>query len=150
MSGTPSSNLKCDLSSDTGCSTQHNDTSGYGADLNKNGGGVYVLRWEQETGIQIWFFSRSLIPKDITSGNPAPHTWGIPIADYPFNDHCKSNNFSKLRIIINLTFCGSWAGTKSNYKGYGCPSSCESFVANNPKAFSEAYWDINSLKIYQQ
>lgn len=38
----------------------------------------------------------------------------------------------------------------STYAQSGCPSttSCSAFVQSNPAAFSEAYWSINSLRVY--
>lgn len=63
-----------------------------------------------------------------TSGSIAPH----------FNDH---------QIIFDMTFCGDWAG--SVYSTSGCPSTCTDFVANNPSAFTDHYFGINSLAVYQ-
>jgi hypothetical protein len=50
-----------------------------------------------------------------------------------------------------MTFCGDWAGNLW-YKDAVCGSqapSCQSFVQNNPSAFTDAYWLVNSLKVYQ-
>lgn len=57
---------------------------------------------------------------------------------------------------INIDFCGAWAGNV--YSQYAnCPqtanasslNSCVKFVGNNPANLSRAYWEINSLKVYQ-
>lgn len=53
--------------------------------------------------------------------------------------------------ILNLTFCGEnidqgiWDDTCSGETG---TDTCDEFVANNPDAFKEAYWLLNSIKIY--
>jgi hypothetical protein len=37
------------------------------------------------------------------------------------------------------------------WKNTGCGqySSCQNFVQYNPSAFSEAYWQFNSIRVYQ-
>ncbi|CAO3614318.1 unnamed protein product [Mucor hiemalis] len=108
------------------------------------------MQWQDASGIQSWFFPRSDIPKDIRSGKPAPSTWSKPNAEMLFNTGCSTRYFSDLRIIINLTFCGRWAGSAQSWSRTGIKdTSCASFVQNNPSAFDEAYWDINSIKVYQ-
>jgi len=47
---------------------------------------------------------------------------GTPVADFP-NTSCNiPTYFQENNIIINLTFCGDWAG--SVYGQSGCPSNC--------------------------
>lgn len=56
-----------------------------------------------------------------------------------------------MQMIFNTTFCGDWAG-KIWSKG-SCAAkapTCENYVMNNPEAFDEAYWLVNSVKTYQQ
>lgn len=53
--------------------------------------------------------------------------------------------------VFDTTFCGDWAGNVWSGDAV-CRSqapSCQSFVQNNPSAFTEAYWLVNSLKFYQ-
>jgi hypothetical protein len=61
------------------------------------------------------------------------------------------NYFDEHEIIINLSLCGDWAGETFGYSGcaarYGNVS-CETFVRNNPAAFSDARWEIDYLRIY--
>jgi len=54
-------------------------------------------------------------------------------------------------VIINTTFCGGYAGPNFAVKypdlvqqGY----TCNSYVAENPSAFKDAYWELNYIKIY--
>lgn len=55
------------------------------------------------------------------------------------------------RILTNdSSFCGDWAGSIFADEclaqtGY---SSCASYVAENPSAFSDAYWALRSIKVY--
>jgi len=36
----------------------------------------------------------------------------------------------------------------NTYTQAGCPQTCTSFVQNNPIAFADAFWSINSLRVY--
>lgn len=52
---------------------------------------------------------------------------------------------------MNTNFCGDWSG--SEWAGSSCSSkapTCDKFVQNNPEAFKDVYWNINSFKIYQK
>ncbi|ORX61989.1 SelR-domain-containing protein [Hesseltinella vesiculosa] len=142
----------CDINApgqpaNAGCSVESTSGFSYGPGLNAIQGGVYATQWKPDTGIQVWFFPRYRIPADITSGNPNPASWGNATADFPFNN-CSSNHFTNMAITFDLTFCGDWAGAVYNSK-FNCPGNCNDFVANQPWAFSQAYWKINSLKVYQ-
>lgn len=110
-------------------------------------GGVSVMLWNSN-GIRVWFFQRGSIPADITAQQPNPDRWGKPYARFDFGAECPSWHFSNHVIIFNIAMCGDWAGGTfwSSCPGLG---SCASYVQNNPRAFSEAYWLINSLRVYQ-
>ena len=49
-----------------------------------------------------------------------------------------------MKIIINLTFCGDWAGNVYP----GGKSACIDKVRNNPEAYKNAYWLINYVKVF--
>jgi len=119
----------------------------YGAPFNSGNGGVYALEWTNDH-IQSFFFNRSDIPKDITADLPNPSSWGRPYAYFSLGSSCPSNKFQNMNMVIDLTFCGDWAG---NVFSSQCPGkgSCNSYVQNNPSAFSQAYWWISSIKVYQ-
>jgi hypothetical protein len=135
-------------SSNAGCGVMSTNSQSYGAGFNGINGGVYATSFTS-TGINVWFFPRSSIPSDITSNSPNPSGWGSPMASFPFSaSTCTTSYFQNLQIVINLTFCGDWAGNV--YSTSGCPSTCNAYVQNNPSAFNEAYWRINTLKIYSQ
>lgn len=62
-----------------------------------------------------------------------------------------SNYFEQHEIIINLSLCGDWAGETFGYSGcaarYGNVS-CADFVRNNPSAFTDARWEIDYMRMY--
>lgn len=114
----------------------------------------YAMEWTDKA-IRMWFFPRSAIPQSITDGNPDPSAFGTPMAN--FEGSCDiGNEFQAQQLIIDTTFCGDWAG--GVYGSSGCPmsnpsnavESCVNYVAQNPTAYANAYWEINSIKIYQQ
>lgn len=132
-----------------GCQIASYDTATYGAGFNANGGGVYATDWTSDA-ISIWFFRRGSIPDDLARGNPNPSGWGKPAAK--FEGGCDIDKyFQNHNIIFDVTFCGDWAGNvwAQDSVCSSRASSCQAFVQNNPGAFSEAFWQINSLKVYQ-
>lgn len=125
--------------------------SNYGAALNQKNGGVYATEWTSK-GIKMWFFWRNKIPRDITLGHPNPSSWGKPYALFQFGSNCAPSHFYRQQIIINLTFCGDWAGNSWVWNHTGCSkytAGCQNFVQYNPSAFTDAYWFFNSIKVYQ-
>ncbi|KAF9066759.1 2 beta-glucanase [Rhodocollybia butyracea] len=137
------------INSNSGCGVKFVDTSSYGPNFNNKQGGWYALE-RKNTGISVWFWSRNAgtVPADVNAGGTTVNTdnWGEPTATFPSTSCDIAEKFGPHNIVINLTFCGDWAG--SVYGSSGCPSSCEDFVNNNPSAFEDAYFDFESLKIY--
>jgi len=136
-----------DQYSNQGCGIVPSQANTYGSGFNNAKGGVYVHLWDPAVGIQAWFWTRSAVPSDITNGKPQPSGWGKPYANFEFGQYCPSSHFANHNIVFDLTFCGDWAG---NNFGTDCPGkgACNTYVQNNPTAFNEAYWTINSLKVY--
>ncbi|KAK3719112.1 hypothetical protein LTR37_004676 [Vermiconidia calcicola] len=126
----------------------------YGEDLNNNGGGVYATEWTSNY-VKHWFFPRYAIPTSITDGAPNPSQFGLPAVNQ--QGRCSiDDHFGNMSIIINTDFCGAWAGNV--YSQFpNCPQtpgassldSCVDFVGNNPSYFADAYWSINSIRVYQ-
>jgi hypothetical protein len=137
-------------SKNAGCSIEHPSTKSYGAGLNQNGGGVYAMQWNADA-ISVYFFPRESIPADVLGANPNPATWGKPAAK--FAGACDiEEKFAAQQIIIDTTFCGAWAGASNVWDDSSCgkkAKTCEEYVRDNPEAFTEAYWEINGLKVYQ-
>ncbi|KAH7076841.1 concanavalin A-like lectin/glucanase domain-containing protein [Paraphoma chrysanthemicola] len=135
-------------SKNVGCSIEHPSKQSYGAGLNKNGGGVYAMEWNSDA-ISVYFFPRQSIPADALGDNPNPSAWGKPAAK--FAGACDiEKKFAEQQIIIDTTFCGQWAG--AIWEDGSCASkaaTCDEYVRDNPQAFTEAYWEINALKVYK-
>lgn len=145
----------CDVAAEgqpanTGCSIEHPSTQSYGAGLNAIGGGVYATQWTADA-ISIYYFPRDSVPADVLGDSPNPSGWGKPAAK--FNGGCDiAQTFKQQQIVFDTTFCGQWAGSQGVWDSSSCSrkaSTCVDFVRDNPQAFSEAYWTINALKVYQ-
>lgn len=139
-----------DQGTNVGCAIKTADPASYGSGFNAAGGGVYATLWTS-TAVSIFFFSRSQIPADITSGQPDPSSWGRPQAQFS-NDACDiDSHIRDQQIVFTNTFCGDWAGQVWSSDATCAPrgSTCVDFVRDNPGAFAEAYWEVRSLKVYQ-
>ena len=92
--------------------------------------------------IYMWFFPRGQIPEDLDQGNT--YTWGPPYVTFPFYN-CPSWHFNDQQLVINLDFCGDWAGSVFP----GGNDACIEYVQNpaNIEALSDAYWAINYVKV---
>ncbi|KAL9594068.1 MAG: hypothetical protein Q9219_007233 [cf. Caloplaca sp. 3 TL-2023] len=123
----------------------------YGTNLNNANGGVYATQWTSGS-INIWFFPRGAIPADISTPNPDPSTWGTATASFLGGDSCNiDQHFMNNNIVFDTTFCGDWAGAVWSTDGTcsALAGTCQDFVQNHPEAFADAYWTVNSLKVYQ-
>ncbi|SPQ98922.1 unnamed protein product (mitochondrion) [Plasmodiophora brassicae] len=125
----------------TGCGNQATTPGSYGTAFNNNGGGIYAALWDK-TGIFIWMFPRQAIPNDIVQGSPHPDLWPIPMTNLSFSaSSCAATAFGNTNIVMDLTFCGDWAGSKWVWEASDCQvlaPTCNAFVAANPHAFKEA------------
>ncbi|OQD73046.1 hypothetical protein PENDEC_c017G05308 [Penicillium decumbens] len=136
-------------SANSGCAIQSSSTQSYGDGFNQAGGGVYATEWTSDA-INVWFFPNSSVPYDITHGVPNPLLWGLPAAR--FSGDCDiDSHFNELQIVFDITFCGDWAGDAwSSSTCASKASTCNDYVSNNPSDFKQTYWEINSLKVYQE
>jgi hypothetical protein len=140
-----------DQGDNVGCGIDATVDATYGTGFNSGGGGVYATEWTSD-GITIWYFQRSKIPNDITNGNPDPSSWAEPLAK--FQGSCNFQTlFQNQSIVVDTTFCGSWAGQQSVWEAdQVCMSkaaTCQDYVQNNPQDFAQAFWQFNSIKVYQ-
>ena len=132
-----------------GCSLTTINKENYGTGFNAVGGGVYAMEWTS-SAIEIFFFARNAIPADIASGDPDPTTWGTPVGSFSGPGCSIDSHFKNHKIVINNTFCGKWGGQVWSQSSCSeLAPTCEAYVAANPKAFTQAYWLINSVKVYQ-
>lgn len=134
-----------------GCGVQ-GPANTFGAALNSNDGGVYAMEL-RSAGIRVWFFPRASIPSTMggpLTGSPDPTSWGTPIADFPSTGCDIGSHFKNQSIIANIDLCGQYAGKELYYTQQGsCPGSCNDFVAKNPTAFNNAYWEFNGFAVFQ-
>ncbi|KAI1342054.1 glycoside hydrolase family 16 protein [Xylariaceae sp. FL0016] len=134
-----------EVNDNAGCGVQ-GPTDSYGSAYNNASGGIMAMEWRSD-GIRIWDFDRNSIPTDITNKSPDPSTWGEAAADFPNTDCNIGNHFKNQSIVMNIDLCGQFAGNV--YASSGCPSNCTDYVANNPDAFTNAFWEFGSFEIYQ-
>ncbi|KII86819.1 glycoside hydrolase family 16 protein [Plicaturopsis crispa FD-325 SS-3] len=136
-----------------GCGVTFTEADSYGPTFNAAGGGWYAVE-RTLSYIKVWFWSRgdSTVPSDVSSGSSSvnPSNWGTPQGNWPNSTTCDiSSKFAAHHILINLDFCGSYAGDASVYANSGCSGTCVDHVNNNPTAFSNAYFDFASINIYK-
>ncbi|KAI0675187.1 concanavalin A-like lectin/glucanase domain-containing protein [Trametes maxima] len=160
MTGTATStNCDASVNFNQGCGVSFAKPASYGADFNSAAGGYYALVRTKTDGVRVWFWSRydpsappevkappypTLLGQESVYPTPA---WGEPEAVFPLCDQCDyASHFNAHSFVFDLTFCGDWAGT--DYPNSGCPGTCDDFVMNNPQAFANAYWEVNSLRVY--
>ena len=160
----------CDVSSgesNTGCSIRGSFSTSYDAKtksltkhaaaaqgFNAQGGGVYATLWDA-SGITIWMFPHSALPADLVAGKPDPASWSAikPVAAFGGRGCDYAASFKNLQLVVDTTFCGDWAGKQEVWDSSpACKAkapTCQEFVANNPAAFKDAFWEIASVKVFQ-
>ncbi|KAK5955112.1 hypothetical protein OHC33_003791 [Knufia fluminis] len=139
-----------------GCGVKDDRTTSFGVGFNQGGGGVYAMQWTSEY-INIWHWPRSEVPNDVDSKTSDPGSWGLPAAQLGVGNCTIDQHFQSHKIIFDTTFCGEYAGNPYVWKtddANSCEAStglatCDNYVANNPEAFKEAYWDVNYVRVYQ-
>ncbi|KAH8682061.1 concanavalin A-like lectin/glucanase domain-containing protein [Xylariales sp. PMI_506] len=115
-------------------------------------GGTYALEWTPES-ITVWSWAAGREPGDLRAGNPAPATWANPHVRLT-TETCGNlpYAFGDMTIIMNVDFCGNPVG-RDDIWGQSClpesGMSCNSFVASNPEAFANVYFEMSHLDIYQ-
>ena len=126
-------------------------SGGFGKALNQENGGVYAMEWT-ENDIRVWYFPRNSIPQDIKADTPNPMSWPQPQAHFGGSGCNIGQQFQNHQIVINTDFCGAYAGNDDVWKASSCGTkakTCKEFVIGNPQAFKNAYWQINSIKVFQ-
>ncbi|KAI0638992.1 2 beta-glucan [Trametes polyzona] len=154
MNGKQVSN-NCDVAANgnAGCGVQSTLPKSYGKSFNGAGGGFYAME-RTPSFIKVWFWSRNdpNVPADVKTAGASVNTdaWGTPSALF-VSDQCDiGKHFGPHNIVINLTFCGDWAGIPQFFNTLGgCPGNCNDFVNNNPEAFNDAFWDIAGVHVYE-
>lgn len=153
-----------DCQGNQGCGQTTFSTNNFGAGFNAIGGGIYAVEWTSDA-ISVWFFPRTdpIVAKLSGTGistnstgtgtAPDPLTFGQPLAKFVGGSTCDiDSHFANHNIVFNIDYCGDWAG-KVWSQDKTCSKlakTCEEYVSKNPNAFVEAYWLVNSVKVYQQ
>lgn len=142
----------------TGCSvsmansTTNSSLATAGDAFNAQGGGVYVHDWTSE-GITVWLFPRDNLPADLVAGHPDSSTWTQkPLAKFTGKGDF-GTTFKNMQLIINIDFCGDWAGKAAVWASSGAAKAtgaetCAEYVGANPEAYKEAYFEIGSIDFY--
>ncbi|KAJ6783439.1 hypothetical protein PWT90_01686 [Aphanocladium album] len=126
------------------------DTSSYGDTFNAVGGGIYAMQWDDDY-IKVWHFDRSSAPADISAKKPKPEGWGKPQAVYGGQSCDIKSHFRDMSIVLNINFCGDYGNAV--WASDGCTAlapTCSEWVAKNPAAFANAYWDVKYIDAYVQ
>lgn len=139
----------------TGCPQTTTSTSTFGKGLNAAGGAIYAMLWDNES-ISVYLFPRNSTEANALSSSTSTvdtSSFGTPLATFVGGSGCDiSERFMEHVITINTAFCGSWAGSDevwgADAECSAKASTCEEYVANNPDAFVDAYWLLNSIKVY--
>ncbi|KAJ4328519.1 hypothetical protein N0V84_001036 [Fusarium piperis] len=147
-------NLDCFVGTDNiGCgfNPPSSDTSSYGDGFNAANGGVYAMEWDSEY-IKIWHFPRGAIPADIEAKRPDPKTWGLPQALFGGRKCNVDEYYHDMNIVLNINFCGDYGeGTWQSFETCrALAPTCKEFVANNPEAFENTYWDVAYIDVYSR
>lgn len=126
------------------------DTTSYGDTFNAVGGGIYAMQWDDDY-IKVWHFDRNSAPADISAKKPKPDGWGKPQAVYGGKSCDVKSHFRDMSIVLNINFCGDYGN--AIWSSSGCSAlapTCSDWVAKNPAAFANAYWDVNYIDAYVQ
>ncbi|KZT70709.1 glycoside hydrolase family 16 protein [Daedalea quercina L-15889] len=149
-----------DCNATSGCLFGETKDNSYGPGFAAAGGGVYATLLD-DSGISIWFWSRSDVPSSISSTATTVDIsdWGTPSANYTSADCDIAEYFAPQQIVLDITMCGDWAGVASIYESM-CPitgatqanaSSCymqDVYNNGNQTALATAYFEINYIKAF--
>jgi hypothetical protein len=152
-----------------GCVTVDTKGETLGQPLNANGGGVFALEWDpMNRHIRTWVFSpHTAVPDNLvnairTAGLPLedrlvpdPELWPVPYGYFAIGagTDCPASHFRHMRIVFNLAFCGSVAGTRFQMD---CKAQAEQFetcndwIKSEPDELDEAYWKIRGVYVYER
>ncbi|KAF8990479.1 hypothetical protein BDQ17DRAFT_1371908 [Cyathus striatus] len=132
-----------------GCLTTIAGHPSYGPDFNSRGGGIFITEYAS-TGISVWFFNRDSIPSPVNSSSIDTSKIGTPVANWPASI-CGPDGFSQVflpqSLVIDIALCGSLGS--SLYNETCPPGNCyTNTVAGNGSNFAEAYFEIDSIRVF--
>ncbi|KAF1949775.1 hypothetical protein CC80DRAFT_540051 [Byssothecium circinans] len=131
----------------------------FGEEVNGKRGGVWAAQVEGE-GVKMWYLPRENVPEDLKrEGEVDTGTWPAPMLNFGAGDCDVKKAFRKMHRIIDITFCGEYAGNVwngydngniNNCHKHTTYDKCENFVAEKPEAFKEVYFLVNSIRTFRQ
>ncbi|OSD00034.1 glycoside hydrolase family 16 protein [Trametes coccinea BRFM310] len=143
--------------SSVGCTVLETQPNSFGQGFNDNGGGVWAAQFDV-SGIFVWFWNRSALPGDISSGSKTidTSTWGTPSAAWPSSSCNISEFFAPQQLVIDITLCGDFAGQPNIYQetcggplGNSSVSICYiDNVINNGTAYNDAFFEIRAVQVF--
>ena len=127
---------ECDSSNgnDAGCAFLDPSNTSFGHTFNMAGGGALAHLWDS-SGLQLWFFERDSIPRDIQNGQPDPSFWPTPVAFWSSLGCDFPSDLQNHHLVINTALGGGWAS--SDYPNSGCPGTCSDQIAIGNNFVSE-------------
>ncbi|KDQ62064.1 glycoside hydrolase family 16 protein [Jaapia argillacea MUCL 33604] len=144
-----STDCSIDANNNLGCVVTNPTTASYGAAFAAAGGGMFVTEFA-ETGISIWFFSRSQIPTQLQGNASAVNTstLGTPVANWPATGCPIDQFFEPQSLIFDITLCGDFAGN-ANIFAETCTGLCyDNWVIGSPSNYDNAYFEVQYVRVY--
>lgn len=154
-----------------GCVIESQRPGTLGPALNAAGGAVFVLEWDPRFAIRSWVFVNGVdeLPENLANVlgdkaglevTPDPETWGLPYAYFAIgpNSGCSADHFVDMRLVVNTAFCGTVAGNRFFTDCNVAPANkhsdpikaCNEYIASEPEEMDEAYWELDSIRVYQR
>jgi len=135
--------------SNQGCIVTEPSVASYGAPFASAGGGVWVTEFA-ESGISIWFFTRSAVPSSLSSSASSIDTskFGEPVANWPSTGCNIEQFFAAQTLIFDITLCGDFAGSPSIFPET-CSGNCyTNYVVGNGVNYATAYFEVQYVRVY--
>lgn len=114
----------CDTSVNynAGCGVEDPTTDFYGAQFNKNGGGVFAAMYTNSE-ISVWRWRREDVPDDIKKSKPKPQSWPTPVATWRNGQSCNLGaKFGPQNLVFTIAMCGD--SDLNTYSQGRCPGTC--------------------------
>jgi hypothetical protein len=100
--------IGCSITAPKNYSVNGKSMATTGPEFNKQGGGVYVHEWTDES-MAVWLFPRHGLPADLRSGKPNPQSWTQkPLAKFSGSGCDFTTAFKPQQLVINIDLCGQW------------------------------------------
>ncbi|KAF8532007.1 glycoside hydrolase family 16 protein [Gautieria morchelliformis] len=134
--------------SNQGCVVTDPRTQSYGAGFAAAGGGMWVTEFA-ESGVSVWFFTRSAVPASLLNSPSTVNTstLGQPVANYPSKGCTVDTFFEPQNLILDITLCGD-AGSAAVF-AQTCSGTCyNDFVIGPPSNYDNAYFEIKSIRTF--